>query len=434
MKIAVIGSGIAGLTCAYLLNRRHEITLYEAQSWLGGHAHSVETHLNGAPQRVDIGFTLFNDRTYPNFLALLRQLGVGCQPALPSFSVHDPASGLEYALRNLNSLFAQRRNLLSPRFWRMLREVLRFNRELSEDLQCRRISDTLTVGQYLRLGNYSSTFIDLYAVPLGGALWSLSKRDLLQFPLLAFSRVLRNLGLLSLGRPVQWYVVEGGSRAYLDAMTGDLAGRIRLNCPVWRIERDAGGVSVISADGRARYDKLVLACHADQALKLLARPSAAERGILGELPFVESEVVLHSDTRLLPRRRRAWAAWNYRLRARDDQPLALTYDMSAVQRLAGPHRLCVSLNQSEDIAPPRVLARARYAHPRLTRHSVPAQARWQELHGPNHSYYCGAYWGAGFHEDGVVSALRVAAAFGEGLAGRLQGAAPGEVSRPALCS
>ena len=415
MKIAIIGSGIAGLTCAYLLNRRHAITLFEAESWVGGHTHTVPVSLDGQHYAIDTGFIVFNDWTYPNFIHLLRQLGVRYQPTEMSFSVHDPRSGVEYNGNNLNSLFAQRSNLLSPRFWGMLQDILRFNREALRDLEEGRIAADLTLGQYLQQNGYGQRFIDHYIVPMGAAIWSMSLEGMLGFPLQFFVRFFRNHGLLSVSDRPQWYVIEGGSSAYVEPLTRDFLQHIRSNCPVQRIERDASGVTVHSAAGSERFDKVVLACHSDQALALLAKPSEAEQQILGALPYAENDVVLHTDTRLLPRRPLAWASWNYRLGGPRQQPAAVTYNMNILQGIKAPQTFCVSLNQSEAIAPDKVLARFRYAHPQYSLAGIAAQARWEEIHGVQHSYYCGAYWANGFHEDGVVSALRVASAFGEQL-------------------
>ncbi|MES2821062.1 MAG: FAD-dependent oxidoreductase [Pseudomonadota bacterium] len=415
MKIAIIGSGISGLTTAYLLNRQHEIQVFEASDWVGGHTHTVDVEVGGQAYAVDTGFIVFNDWTYPNFIQLLGQLGVGYQPTEMSFSVQDPASGLEYNGNTLNSLFAQRRNLLSPRFWGMLRDILRFNRETLDDLSHNRISAQTTLGTYLQLGGYSQRFIDHYIVPMGAAIWSMSLADMLGFPLQFFVRFFKNHGLLSVSDRPQWHVVQGGSRSYVAPLSAGFAERIRLNCPVQRVERDDSGVTLHSAAGVERFDKVVFACHSDQALALLAQPSVAEQSILGALPYADNEVVLHTDTRLLPKRRLAWASWNYRLGGPSARPAAVTYDMNILQGIQSETTFCVSLNQTEAIDPASILSRHTYAHPQYSLAGMAAQARWEELLGAQHSYYCGAYWASGFHEDGVVSALRVARAFGETL-------------------
>jgi predicted NAD/FAD-binding protein len=413
VNIAIIGSGISGLTSAYLLNRSHEITLFEASDWIGGHTHTVDVTVEGRSYAVDTGFIVFNDWTYPNFIRLLEQLGVAFKPTEMSFSVTDPDSGLEYNGNNLNSLFAQRRNLLSPGFWGMLRDIQRFNKEALRDLQEERIDSTTTLDDYLKAGGYGERFILHYIVPMGAAIWSMSMADMLGFPLQLFVRFFKNHGLLSINNRPQWRVIEGGSSAYIEPLTASFRERIRLNCPVTRVERDEEGVVIHSAAGIERFDKVVFACHSDQALKLLAAPSDAEQSILGALPYADNEVVLHTDTRLLPQRKLAWASWNYRLGGPGHTRAAVTYDMNILQGIQSDITFCVSLNQSAGISPFKVLAKYTYAHPQYSLAAVAAQARWEELNGTEHTWYCGAYWANGFHEDGVVSALRVAHAFGE---------------------
>lgn len=416
MKIAIIGSGISGLTAAYLLNRQHDISVFEASTWVGGHTHTVDVQVDGRHYAIDTGFIVFNDWTYPNFIELLNQLSVTYQPTEMSFSVCDPVSGVEYNGNTLNSLFAQRRNLLSPPFWGMLRDILRFNREAVDDLQQQRIASDLSLGSYLQQRGYGERFIQHYIVPMGAAIWSMSLADMLNFPLQFFLRFFKNHGLLSVTDRPQWQVIKGGSSSYVAPLSASFAERIRLQCPVQRVERDATGVTLYSAAGSERFDKVVFACHSDQALQLLAEPSATEQQILGALPYADNDVVLHTDTRLLPKRPLAWASWNYRLGGPTSQPAALTYNMNILQGLQSDTTFCVSLNQTAAIDPSKILARYTYAHPQYSLAGVAAQARWEELLGANHSYFCGAYWANGFHEDGVVSGLRVARAFGEALA------------------
>ncbi|MGX1021284.1 putative NAD/FAD-binding protein [Pseudomonas sp. Y3 TE3536] len=415
MRIAIIGSGIAGLTCAHLLSRQHALTVFEAADWVGGHTHTVDVNWGGQQYALDTGFIVFNDWTYPHFIRLLEHLGVAARPTQMSFAVHDPASGLEYNGHDLDTLFAQRRNLLSPGFWGMLRDILRFNRQALADLDNRRIEEDTTLGSYLRTHGYGRRFINHYIVPMGSAIWSMSRADMLGFPLQFFVRFCRNHGLLSVNQRPQWRVIEGGSRSYVAPLCQPFAERIRRNCPVARVIRDADGVTVISAAGTERFDKVVFACHSDQALALLATPSADERAVLGTLTYASNDVVLHTDTRLLPRRRRAWASWNYQLGGAEQAPAALTYNMNILQGIDAPVTFCVSLNQTAQIDPAQVLARFSYSHPQYSLAALAAQARQGELQGRQHSYYCGAYWGNGFHEDGVLSALKVAEYFGERL-------------------
>lgn len=415
MKIAIVGSGIAGLTCAYLLNRQHDIQVFEASDWIGGHTHTVDVEVEGRSYAVDTGFIVFNDWTYPNFIRLLEQVGVAFKPTEMSFSVSDPATGVEYNGHDLNTLFAQRSNLLSPAFWGMLRDILRFNRQSQDDLANNRIGADTTLGQYLDSNGYGRRFIEHYIVPMGSAIWSMSLADMLGFPLQFFVRFCKNHGLLSVSDRPTWQVIEGGSRSYVAPLTASFAERIRLNCPVSRVVRDQDGVALYSAGGSERFDKVIFACHSDQALALLDQASAAERDILGALPYANNDVVLHTDTRLLPKRKLAWASWNYRLGGPREQMAAVTYDMNILQGIDSDTTFCVSLNQSAAIEPSKILARFQYAHPQYSLAGTAAQARWEELLGAQHTYYCGAYWANGFHEDGVVSALRVARAFGEAL-------------------
>ena len=415
MKIAIIGSGIAGLTSAYLLSRRHDITVFEAGDRIGGHTHTVNVTVEGQAYAVDTGFIVFNDWTYPNFIRLLGQIGVTFKPTEMSFSVCDEQAGFEYNGNTLNSLFAQRRNLLSPGFWGMLRDILRFNRQAPLDLQAQRISADMTLGDYLEAGGYGPRFIRHYIVPMGAAIWSMSLADMLKFPLQFFVRFFKNHGLLSIDDRPQWCVIEGGSSRYIEPLTRGFRERIRLDCPVHLVERDAEGVVIHSAAGTEAFDKVVFACHSDQALALLGAPSEAEQQILGALPYADNDVVLHTDTRLLPDRQRAWASWNYRLSGNPQTQAAVTYDMNILQGIDSATTFCVSLNQTSMINPLKILARYTYAHPQYSLAAVAAQARWEELNGAQHTYYCGAYWANGFHEDGVISALRVAQAFGEAL-------------------
>ncbi len=412
MKVAIIGGGISGLTSAHLLHREHDITLFEAAGWLGGHTHTVDVSLLGRDYAIDTGFIVFNERAYPNFIELIERLGVAFKPTEMSFSVSDPLSGLEYNGNNLNSLFAQRSNLLSPSFWNMVRDIQRFNKESLDDYANQRIAPHVTLGEYLRWGGYSQRLIDHYIVPMGAAIWSMSLNEMLGFPLLFFVRFFKNHGLLPVSQRPRWYVIEGGSSAYVGPLTQGFSQRVRLNCPVFEVNRDRLGVTVVSAQGAERFDKVIFACHSDQALRLLNAPTPAEQQILGALRYADNDVVLHTDTRLLPKRPLAWASWNYRLGSPGEQLAAVTYNMNLLQGIEAPETFCLSLNQTRFIDPSRILGRYTYAHPQYSLDGIAAQKRSDELCGPNHSYFCGAYWGDGFHEDGVVSAMRVADALG----------------------
>ncbi|MGE8323135.1 MAG: NAD(P)/FAD-dependent oxidoreductase, partial [Pseudomonas sp.] len=308
-----------------------------------------------------------------------------------------------------------RRNLLSPGFWGMIRDILRFNRQALADLDNPRIDANTTLGAYLQTQRYGQRFIEHYIVPMGSAIWSMSRADMLHFPLEFFVRFCRNHGLLSVNQRPQWRVIKGGSRSYVAPLCRPFAERIRLNCKVYRVSRDEGGVTLVSAAGTERFDNVVFACHSDQALALLEAPSMQEREVLGAIGYASNDVVLHTDTRLLPRRKSAWASWNYRLGGPQQAPAALTYNMNILQGIQAATTFCVSLNQTALIDPAQVIARFQYAHPQYSLAASAAQACQAQLQGQQHSYFCGAYWGNGFHEDGVVSALKVAAHFGEQL-------------------
>ena len=403
MRVAVIGTGIAGNVAAWQLSREHEITVFESLDRVGGHTHTHRVTLQDHTCNIDTGFIVFNDWTYPRFGALLRQLGVESQPTRMSFSVRDEASGLEYNGTSLNTLFAQRRNLLRPSFLRMIREILRFNREASGLLTS--TDGELPLGSYLEECGYSRAFIDHYIVPMGAAIWSTDPLRMRAFPAHFFVRFLHNHGMLSIDdRPV-WRVVCGGSARYVERLTESFRDRIRLSSPVERIRRVPGGVIVKSrATLPERFDAVFLACHADEALALLSDASPREREILGSLPYQENEAVLHTDRRLLPRSRRAWAAWNYHVLPGRNERVALTYNMNILQGLSTSDTVLVTLNRTTEIRPERVIARMRYSHPLFTPASLAAQRRHRELNGAGSTYFCGAYWRFGFHEDGVVSA------------------------------
>ena len=410
MKIAIIGSGVAGNVVARRLHRAHDITVYEAASHIGGHTHTHSVEQAGRRYEVDTGFIVFNDRTYPHFIALLDELGVASQESSMSFSVRNEASGLEYNGTTLNTLFAQRRNLLRPSFLGMIRDILRFNREAPALLAER--GGELPLGELLARGRYGRAFVEHYIVPMGASIWSSDPASMLEFPARFFVRFLHNHGMLTVNdRPV-WRTIRGGSARYVEKLTAPFRERIRLNTPVEWMRRLPGSVIVKARGSEAlRFDAAFLSCHSDQALRLLADPSRIERDVLGAIPYRTNEAVLHTDTRLLPKRRLAWAAWNYHVLPEDRGPIALTYNMNILQRLDAPTPFLVTLNRSEAIDPARVIKRITYHHPLFTPSAVAAQARQRELNGAHRTYYCGAWWSNGFHEDGVVSALHSLAHF-----------------------
>ena len=410
MKIAVIGSGIAGNLAAYRLHRDHDITVYEAGSHIGGHSHTHALTLGDTQLNVDTGFIVFNDRTYPNFVALLEELGVASQASAMSFSVRNDAQNLEYNGTTVNSLFAQRRNLLRPSFLAMVRDILRFNRQAPR-LLLQREGD-LPLGEVLDRQGYSRPFVDHYIIPMGAAIWSTSPSSMFSFPARFFVRFLMNHGMLTVNDRPQWRTIVGGSARYVEKLTATFRDRIRLRTPVEWIRRQPGAV-IVRALGHEpeRFDAVFMACHSDQALRLLADPTPAERAVLGAIAYQPNEAILHTDSRLMPRRRLAWACWNYHSIANHEGPLALTYNMNMLQNLEAAETLMVTLNRSDMIDPSRILLRTTYYHPVFTSASVAAQARQRELNGYRGTYYCGAWWRNGFHEDGVVSAIDALAHF-----------------------
>ncbi|MFM9888726.1 MAG: NAD(P)/FAD-dependent oxidoreductase [Burkholderiales bacterium] len=410
MKIAIIGSGIAGNVAAYHLSSEHDITVFEAGSHVGGHTHTHQIEQAGRRYNVDTGFIVFNDWTYPNFIHLLDTLGVASQPSTMSFSVRVEQNGLEYNGATLNSLFAQRRNLLRPSFWRMITDILRFNREAPALIE--QPGNDVTLGEYLAANAYSHEFIEHYIVPMGAAIWSTDAASLRRFPAHYFVRFFHNHGMLSVDNRPDWRVIRGGSARYVSALTAGFRDRIRLNNPVRSMRRLAGHVYIKSDRGEAeRFDVAFLACHSDQALAILEDASALERAILGAIPYQTNEAVLHTDARLMPRTRQAWGAWNYHVLDAREERVALTYNMNILQSLDAPAPFLVTLNRTEAIDPAHILKRIRYEHPLFTPAGVAAQARQQEINGPLNTYFCGAYWRYGFHEDGVVSANNALAHF-----------------------
>jgi predicted NAD/FAD-binding protein len=407
MRIAVVGSGISGMVAAARLHPEHEVTVFEAADYVGGHTNTRDVAWQGRHYAIDTGFIVFNDWTYPRFMALLDDLGVGYQSSNMSFSLRDERSGLEYNGTSLNSLFAQRSNALRPSFLRMLSEILRFNREARALLAA--ADDGLTLAGYLDANGYSRAFREQYLVPMGKAIWSASEAGMLSFPARFFVEFFDQHGFLNVDdRPV-WQAVKGGSREYMRKLAAPLRHRIELNTPVTGIRRDAAGVTLRTARGGVeRFDHVFIACHSDQALRMLQDATPAEREVLGAFPYQRNEAVLHTDERLLPRKKLARAAWNYHLLddrlpgARD--LAALTYDMNVLQSIEAPVRFLVTLNRAHDIDPAKIIEIITYHHPVYTPAGVAAQKRRTEISGANRTWYCGAYWRYGFHEDGVVSA------------------------------
>lgn len=415
-KIAIVGSGISGLSCAYLLSKIHDVTVFEAADTLGGHTATKTVKLANGQYDVDTGFIVFNDRTYPNFLKLLAQLNVEYQATDMGFSVLNPALNYEYSGTSLNGLFAQRGNIVSISHWKMLRDILRFNKACIRLHEENAIPPTKTLGDYLKEENYSEYFKGHYILPMVSAIWSSGLDTAAAMPLLFFIRFFHNHGLLTVTQQPQWYTIKGGSKAYIEPLTQSLKEKIHIACQVTGIKRHSGGVTITSTGfGEQEFEEVVLACHSDQALKLLTDPDSTEREILSAIPYKDNEVVLHSDIELLPRSKRAWASWNYLvgdITSGKNDTAALTYNMNILQHLDAPVTFCVSVNAGDKIDPRKVYGRYSYSHPQFTLASVAAQQRWAEISGIKNTHFCGAYWRNGFHEDGLVSGIRVAQALG----------------------
>jgi uncharacterized protein len=407
MKIAIIGAGISGLVAAFKLHRVHEVTLFEANAYVGGHTNTVDIDIDGERHAVDTGFIVFNDWTYPNFVHLLNELSVPSQSTEMSFSVRDDRTGLEYNGHSLHTLFAQKRNIWRPGFYRMLADILRFNRDAPRFLET--CDEQMTVGQFLETRGYSRQFAEQYLLPMGSAIWSCPTGTFSRFPIRFIIEFYANHGLLNLKHRPTWRVITGGSRTYVEAMTSRFRDRIRLNTPVNRIRRFQNRVDVQLGHAETEsFDHVIFACHSDQALRILgddARP--IERELLNAFPYSRNVAVLHTDTSVLPKTRSAWASWNYRISGDELAPASVTYNMNILQGIRSHRTFCVTLNDESRIAPNCLLRRFEYHHPIFTTQRTAAQSRHGELLKANRSSFCGAYWGNGFHEDGVTSALAV---------------------------
>lgn len=406
-KIAIIGSGISGLTAAYYLNKHHDICLYDADSRLGGHTATKAVHLNGKDYLIDTGFIVFNDWTYPNFITLLNELKVESQPTDMGFSVFNPDDDFEYAGTNLFTLFAQKRNLLSLRHWKMLRDIVRFNKEAIVDLDSGNLESNESLGHYLARKKYSAAFSERYLIPMGSAIWSATQGAMLEFPLEFFIRFFKNHGLLNVVNRPQWRVIKGGSKSYITPLIKSFEEKIKLNSPITKIIRHTDKVEVITENSSDFYDEVVIACHSDQALAMLGDATLGEQAILSAIAYQKNDVVLHTDTSLLPRRKSTWSSWNYLLQNNNQRPPILTYSMNILQGITSDAEFCVTLNATDKIDPTKILGRYEYAHPVFSQATTQAQTKWQNINGVNRTWFCGAYWFNGFHEDGVNSALRV---------------------------
>lgn len=414
MRIAVIGGGIAGMMSWYLLRREHQVALFEANDYLGGHTATVDVEVGGESFAIDTGFIVFNNWTYPLFNRFLSELKVPFQPTEMSFSVKKPLANLEYNGNTLWSLFAQKRNLLRPSFWRMLLQIVRFNNTAKQLLLEDHADLDLKMDDFLQKHGFGKELRDHYLMPMGAAIWSSGLTEMPDFPLRFFLQFFKNHGLLNITDRPQWAVIKGGSRSYVEAMLKQCGhDGIRLQSPVKAVRRFADYVEIELPDGRIeQFDQVVFACHSDQALKLLADASLAEQQILGGIAYQNNDVVLHTDHNILPKRRAAWASWNYLLDDNSNQKATLSYNMNILQGIKSKHTFVVSLNARNNIKPEAVLKTFQYAHPVYNHFTMVSQQRRAEINGQNRSYFCGAYWYNGFHEDGVRSAVDVAAMLG----------------------
>lgn len=406
-KIAIIGTGISGLVAAHHLHPRCAITVFEKNDYIGGHTQTHDIEWKGEHHAIDTGFIVFNDWTYPEFIRLMQTIGVEDQPSLMSFSVKCERTGLEYNGTSLNALFAQRRNLFSPRFLGMIRDIMRFNREAPSFLEMG--DDEMTLGTYLVKNRYRASFREHYIIPMGAAIWSAAPDDMLDFPARFFIRFFKNHGMLSIDERPMWRVIRGGSKSYIEPLIRPFKDRIRLEAAIRSIQRFDDRVEVERADGTIEaFDEVVLACHSDEAYRMLKDPSPSEQDVLGSMRYQCNETVLHTDARILPRNKIAWAAWNYHIPSRPSDRVAVTYNMNILQGLSSEETFCVTLNHLEEIDPARIIRKITYHHPAYTPETIQAQARHGEISGVRRTHYAGAYWGFGFHEDGVKSGLRVA--------------------------
>ncbi len=404
MKIAIIGSGVSGNTLAWHLSKQHEVTVFEADGHIGGHTHTHEIEAFGKRYNIDTGFIVYNDWTYPNFIEMLNTLGVETQSSDMSFSVHDEASGLEYNGTSLKSLFAQRRNLFRPSFIGMIRDILRFNQEAPALLDEHQAD--MPFGEYLKLNGYGEKFIAHYVIPMGSAIWSASPDQMFEFPAKFFIRFFHNHGMLSVSDRPEWRVIKGGSKAYVEKLTQAFKDNIRLNTPIESVQRKNEGVIVKPKNQAAElFDWVFFACHSDQALAILEDASNDEIEILGGIPYQNNQIVLHTDMSLMPKKKLAWAAWNYHITKQPLNLAAVTYNMNILQSLESPEPFLVTLNHTSQIDPNKIIKTLNYTHPVFTPKGIAAQLRHAEISGVNRTGYAGAYWRNGFHEDGVASAL-----------------------------
>lgn len=399
MKLAVIGSGISGNTLAYLLNQKYDVTLYEKNKRIGGHSHTHHVTLNNKRESVDTGFIVFNKKTYPLFTSLLDNLGVKYENSDMSFSVFSEENNFEYNGTSINSLFSQRKNLVNFRFLKMIFEILRFNKQAIK-LQ----SKTITLSQYLKKNNYSDFFCNHYILPMGAAIWSSDIKTILNFPAHFFISFFKNHGMLSINNRPQWLTISGGSEQYVKKLTSSFKNKIRLNSKIKKINRYKNHIAIEDNRSTEKYDYIFFACHSDEVLDMLSKPTADEMNILKALPYQENKVILHTDTSIMPKKKLSWAAWNYNIDSSDSEPITLTYNMNILQNITSKKDLLVTLNPKKSIQKENIIKNLKYSHPKFSINGISAQRMKNKISGKNRSFFAGAYWGKGFHEDGVKSA------------------------------
>jgi len=402
MKIAIIGSGISGNTLAYHLNSNHQITLFESNSRFGGHSHTHEIEIFNQKLNVDTGFIVFNKKTYPHFLNLLHELKVPYENSAMSFSVKDSQKDFEYNGTNLNALFAQRKNLISPTFYKMIKEILRFNKNSTLLLKD---NEEISLGEYLDREAYSDFFKKYYILPMGSAIWSSDVKTMMTFPAKFFVRFFDNHGMLNINDRPQWLTITGGSINYVKKLISPFEKKIKLNSQIKSIERKNDHVAIQFHDRNEKFDWVFFACHSDEALKLIKNPTQDEKNVLKAIPYTDNEVILHFDEHFMPRRKLAWAAWNYHITEDSSSPVSLTYNMNILQNLKTNVPVLVTLNPQEKIDEHKIIKKLSYAHPQYSLKSIEAQSKHHLISGVNRTSFAGAYWGNGFHEDGVKSAI-----------------------------
>ena len=401
MKIAIVGAGISGNAIAHLLHKEHKITLFEKNDRIGGHSHTHKIQIEDKTISVDTGFIVFNKKTYPLFTSLLDQLGVDYEDSNMSFSVFSKLSGLEYNGTNLNTLFSQRKNLFNFKFIKMVLEIFRFNKKALELLSAK---EEITLGDYLANHNYSSYFSKHYILPMGSAIWSSNIETMLNFPAKFFVKFFHNHGMLNINDRPQWLTITGGSESYVKKLCEPFINSIKLNSNIRFIERMENKVIIHHNQGSENFDYLFMACHSNEALKLIKDTSYVEKELLGSIPYADNDVYLHTDASIMPKHKLSWAAWNYNIDNKNHEPISLTYNMNILQNIKSESPLLVTLNPKSNIDPKKIIKKLNYSHPTFTIDGINAQKKHHLISGVNRTFYAGAYWGNGFHEDGVKSA------------------------------